>query len=446
MKLNTLRAGATVLALLAAQYHAFAADTPSSSETTLDGIVAVINSNVVLQSDLDKSVNAFRSRASQRGQSIPDNVDFRRQVLAHLVSQEVQLQEAAARGIRVSDSQLNNQMRNIASDNDMSLSEFRRSINEDGGDYRDVRKEVRTEMIVRRLYDRQVLGQITVSDQEIKDYLSAKAKSDNKATEYSLQRILIGLSENAESGEIGNAQKLADSLVEQLRGGADFATLAVQHSTAAEALNGGDIGTMPPSSMPTVYADAVVGQPVGSISDPIRTTNGFHILRIADKAGQKRHVVTQIRLRHIVLQPSAVRDEATTRDELSNLRKRIVLGDDFAELADAHSEDSVTIGQGGEMPWLNPGDMPRAFEERVSQLEIGELSQPFRTPWGWHVVELLEERSEDVTEQLLEVNARDALRARKAREREELWRRRLLAEAYIEYRVDELAPQQASAL
>jgi len=446
MKLNIFRVGAMLLAALVNPSNAFADDSHAGDEMPLDGIVAVINSSIVLQSDLDRSVTEFRSRANQRGQDIPDSTSFRRQVLAHLVSQEVQLQEAAARGIRVSESQLNNQIRDIASDNNMSLSEFRRSISENGNSYRGIRKEVRTEMIIRRLYERQVLGQVNVSEQEIDDYLSAQAKSNTGATQYSLQRILVGLSESAGSDAIENAGQLAASLVEQLRAGADFATLALQHSTAPEALNGGDIGSMLSANMPTAYADAVTGKPVGSISEPIRTSNGFHILRIAGKVGEKRQIITQTRLRHIVLQPSAVRDEATTRDALSNLRKRIVLGDDFAAIANAHSEDNMTIGKGGEMPWLNPGDLPRAFEEQIEQLEIGELSQLFRTPWGWHVAELLEERNEDVTEQLLEIKARDALRARKAREREELWRRRLLAEAYIEYRVDALAPSAANAL
>ena len=229
-------------------------------------------------------------------------------------------------------------------------------------------------------------------------------------------------------------------MVDELRTGADFSAYAIQYSNGSEALNGGSIGSMTLANMPNIYADAAAGQPVGTISDPLRTANGFHIIHITDKSGQKKLVIKQTRVRHILLESSAIRDEETTRDELVNLRRRIILGDDFDTLARAHSEDINSASSGGELPWLDPGRMSRVFDKVIDNLEVGELSEPFRSPFGWHLVEVLERRDQDQTEQRLEANARDAVRNRKAREEEELWLRRLRAEAYIEYRVAELAP------
>ncbi|MEM7292309.1 MAG: peptidylprolyl isomerase [Pseudomonadota bacterium] len=429
-----------IFASLAALLICCGINVASAEEIPLDGIVAVVNNEIILQSDMDKSVKLFSQRARERGQVVPDNLNFRRQVLAYLVAQQVQLQEAEATGIDVSDSDVNNAMRQVAAANNQSLSEFRRSLTNSGGDYRRYRTEVRTEMIMQRLYERQVMDRIRISQQEIEDYLSERERDGEKEVEYSLQRILISLADGASAEQITAARELADTLSKQLNDGADFASLAIEHSTASEALNGGDIGRMTLASMPDIYADAVKGQAVGTVTAPLRTTNGFHILRIAGKSGSERHLVEQSRMRHILLTSTSLRDDEQTREELLTLHRRVQLGDSFARLAEAHSEDPKTASSGGEFPWLNPGEMPSDFEAVVNKLDIGEISEPFQTVFGWHIVEMLERRTEDQTDELLEFNARDTLRRRKAREEEELWRRRLQTEAYIEYRAAELAP------
>lgn len=432
-------ARALFAALLAFSTISLAAD----GEERLDGIIAVVNKSVILQSDLDRSVDIYTERVRQRGQQLPDDLSFRRQVLSFLVETQVRLQEAEAIGIRVDESELNDTMRRIAGNQNKTLSEFRRAITAEGRDYRRVREEVRTELIAQRLLNREVIDRITVSQQEIDDYLADQAKSSEHTVEYSLQRILIAIEEGASPEAIAAAQAKATSLVEELRSGADFSAYAIQYSSGSEALSGGEIGSMSPANMPTIYADAVAGKPVGTVSDPLRTANGFHIIHVADKAGQKRLVVRQYRARHILLKSSAIRDENTTRDELASLRRRISLGDSFDDLARAHSEDPNSASQGGELPWVNPGEMTRSFDQVISSLEVGELSEPFRSPFGWHIVEVLERRDQDQTDERLAARAREAVRNRKAREEEELWIRRLRAEAYIEYRVAELTPDAA---
>jgi len=435
MKLNPVFA---TLLLATASTHAAAA---SETEIRLDGIVAVVSKNVILQSDLETAVDLYAKRASQNGQKLPGGDSFRRQVLAVLVEQQVQLQEAETIGIRVNDDELNDTLRQIARNNNQTLSEFRQAVTAEGRDYREVRKEIRTELIARRLFNRQVLDRVTISQQEIDDYLSRQAKSDQQQTEYTLQRILISLSDGASPEEIEAANGRAGALVAKLRAGGDVSTLAIEHSSAREALEGGYIGTMLPANMPGIYADAVSGKEIGTVSAPLRTANGFHIIRIADKSGQKRHMVTQSKVRHIVLKTSAIRDENATRGKLANLRKQIEAGESFEDLARTHSEDSGSASEGGELDWLNPGDMTRAFDKAIDRLQPGELSAPFRTQFGWHIVQLIERREQDQTDTLLEAQAREAVRGRKASEQEELWRRRLRDEAYIEYRVAELAPK-----
>ncbi len=427
------------LLLVATSAHAVGAT--SETEIHLDGIVAVVSENVILQSDLETAVDLYTKRARESGQKLPDGDSFRRQVLAVLVEQQVQLQEAETIGIRVNDDELNDTLRQIARNNNQTLSEFRQTVTAEGRDYRQVRREIRTELISRRLFNRQVLDRVTISQQEIDDYLSRQAKNNQQQVEYTLQRILVGLNDGASPEEIEAAYEMASSLVAKLRAGEDFSTLAIGHSSASEALTGGYIGTMLPANMPGIYADAVSGKEIGAISPPLRTANGFHIVRVADKVGQKRHMVTQSKVRHIVLKTSAIRDENATRGELANLHKRIELGESFGKLARAHSEDNSSASEGGELDWLNPGDMTPVFDKAIAELQPGDLSTPFRTQFGWHIAQLIDRREQDQTHTLMETQAREAVRGRKAREEEELWRRRLREEAYIEYRVVELAPK-----
>ena len=256
-----------------------------ADEVSLDGIVAVVNKNIILHSDLASAVTTYEQRVIQRGQQLPDDKSFQRQVLSLLIEQQVQLQHARSIGIRVGETELNRALRRIAEDNNQSLSEFRQSLTAEGRDYRQAREEVRTQMVIHRLRNQEVLDRVVVSQQEINDYLAKQAKSGQQQVEYTLQRILIGLPDGASSEEIATSSSQAQALVEQLRDGEDFTTLALQHSSASEALDGGYICTMLLANMPSIYSEAIEGKDVGTISEPLRTANGFHINRIADKAG-----------------------------------------------------------------------------------------------------------------------------------------------------------------
>ena len=437
MRLSTLLAALFIFTISAQLSNA-----AEQAEVRLDGIVAIVNQDVILQSDLDTAVDVYAQRAQQRGQQLPDQTSFRRQVLSLLVERWVKIQEAALIGIRVDENELNDTLRRVAENNGQTLSEFRRALTTEGRDYRQVREEIRTEIITRRLYSRQVLDRINVSQQEVDDYLAEQAKSGQQKAGYTLQRILIGLSDGASTEEIQASGRQALILVDRLQAGEDFDSLAIQYSTASEALDGGLIGTLLPANMPSIYADAVAGQDIGTVSGPLRTTNGFHIIKIIDKSDfkQQKHLVKQFKARHILLEINAVRDELTTFKQLKKLRQRIELGDAFEDIAQAYSEDIHSAANGGELPWLNPGDMPRAFQDAIDGMRFGQLSEPVRTPSGWHIVELIERRKQDQTEVLMVSQAREAIRNRKALEEQESWLWRLREEAYIEYRIAELAP------
>ena len=413
----------------------------AEDEQVIDRIIAVVNRDIILQSDLDRATQQFANRIRQQGQQSPDTETFQRQVLAFLVDTQVRLQHAEDIGIRVGDDELNTAMRQIATQEGLSLSDLRKKVTAEGLDYRQLREDIRSELITKRLYDLEVTGRINVSQQEIDDYLAHEVKFGNQQpVEYTLQRILIPIRENASADQVEANKQKAQRLVDQLRQGADFSTYAIEHSSGSKALEGGAIGTLSLANMPTAYAEAVVGQSAGFISDPLRTSNGFHILYIAAKSDREKVLVQQSKVRHILLRSNAVRDEDQTREALDKLRRRIRLGDPFADIARAYSEDPRTASAGGELPWIIAGEMPPGFDKMVTSLVPGEISKPFRSPIGWHIVELLERRQQDNTEKHQTTQASNAIRERKAREQEEIWMRRLHDDAYIVYRIAKLAP------
>lgn len=400
----------------------------------LDRIAAVVNEDVILASDLRHATAQLAREASQRKQRLPAAGVLRKQVLERLIIEQVQLQAAAQRGIGIDERSLDRTLERIAARNSLSLGDFRLALIDQGYSWSRFRDSIRREMIISRLRSRAVLDRISVSEQEIEDYLAERARGSAEQLEYRLQHLLIGLPQNATPDDIDDARARAEQLRLQLDAGVDFALLAASHSDGQRALEGGDLGWRPLSKLPALFAKALHGGAEGDLAGPLRSANGFHLLRVDGVRGEERHIVRQSRARHILLKPDAIRDAEATRGELQLLRDRIAAGGDFAELARAHSEDPASAVDGGDLGWFGPGVMVPAFQEVVDSLRRGELSQPFRSSFGWHVVELLDRRDSDETEEVLQSEARQAVRERKAEEEVELWLRQLRSEAFVELR------------
>ena len=361
---------------------------------------------------------------------------LKKQVLEHLIVERLQLQLAQRQGIRIDDLTLNETMRNIAGRNGVNLEQFRDRLVAEGIDYINFREQVRTELIIDSLRKRMVDRKVQVTDQEVIDLISSQRGGDDSEVEYRLNHILIAVPEAASADEIKAAGAKAESIRERALKGEDFGQLAISESDGQKALEGGDLGWRKPNQMPSIFAHSVPSMKVGDISEIIRSPSGFHIIYLADRRGHGQKLVNQTRVRHILIKTSALIDDEQARLRLKELKQRIKLGEDFSVLAKAHSEDTGSAIEGGDLGWTSPGNMVPEFEEVMNSLQVGRISEPFKSTYGWHIVEVMERRNYDNTEEALRAQARDIILRRKVEEETELWLRRLRDESYVEYRLE----------
>lgn len=405
--------------------------------TPLDSIVAVVNDDVIVESELANRLRTIRARLREAGTPLPAATVLERQVLERLILDRLQLQLADRLGVRVEDENLNRALREMAERNGLGLGQFRDVLEKDGFDFAAFREEIRQQMLITQVQQRQVDARIRVSEREIDNQLATEAKQGNAETAYHLAHILIAIPEAASAEEIAAARAEADEVVKSIGQGASFASAAVAHSAGQQALQGGDLGWRREPELPTIFSGVVPQMAVGDIRGPMQSPSGFHIIELLDKRGEERHIVQQSRARHILIQTKEGTNDAEAQNRLAQLRERIEAGDAFAELARAHSEDPASAAKGGELGWVNPGDMVLEFREAMARLKPGELSQPFRTQFGWHVVQVLERRNYDDTEELRRLSAKEEIRERKAEEELQSWLRQLRDEAYVELRLEQ---------
>ena len=425
-----------LILLMALCAQAYAASPGSFDDfLELDSIVAVVNDDVIVRSKLNSNVNQLLARLRQNGTRVPPLRVLERQVLDHLISQELQLQAAKRAGITVDDQTLAGAVGSIARRNNLSISELRDALEADGMSFSGFREEMRDEIIIGRLRTQEVHNRISVTNQELNNYMASGTGLNPQRTEFHVLHILIATPEAASPEEIQRAREKAKTLVEELRGGADFRRTAIIESNGREALQGGDLGWLKTEELPSLIANRVATMQRGEISDPIRTSGGYHIIKLEDYKGSGQHMITQTHARHILVTPNELVSEDDARTRLTQLRERIVQGDDFAALARSHSDDKASALKGGDLGWVSPGDLVPQFEEQMDRLGPGELSPPFETQFGWHIVQLLERRDHDGTEEVLKNEARETIRRRKAQEATDLWLRRLRDEAYVELRL-----------
>lgn len=409
---------------------------PVSAGIALDRIVAVVNDDVIMQSELDDRLRTVKNQLSEQGTPLPPGPILERQVLDRLILTKLQVQEAQHSGIRVDDETLNRTISNIAAQNQLSLEKFREVLESDGYSYEKFREDIRSEILVSRLQQRQVDNRVTVTEREIENYLATQEHQGEDEAEYLLRHILIALPETPSSSDIEATTKLAEKVLVDLRAGADFASMAATYSKGPQALEGGNLGWRKASQVPTLFADVVAHMQKGGVSDLIRNAGGFHIVKLEEVRDSEKHVITQTHVRHILIKS----DELTTEDDaqarLEQVRLRIVGGADFAELARGNSNDTVSAAEGGDLGWMSPGDLVGDFEEVMNSLAPGEISQPFHTDYGWHIAQVLDRRQHDNSQELKRSQAREAIRRRKLDEARENWLREMRDEAYVEYRLE----------
>ncbi len=342
----------------------------------LNRIVAVVNDGVILESQLDRRTRQIRQQLQAREARMPDDSVLRKQVLERLIVEEIQLQLAASGSIRIDDELVNANLRKIADANKMDLSSFRKVLEQEGFSFSDFREEIRNELTMQQLRAQQVDSRIQVSEQEIDNLLTGN-EAAGEQRELLLSHILIAVPEAASTAQLQAARTQAEALVAELRGGADFSERAIALSAGQTALEGGSLGWRQAGQLPSQFAETALAMNKGDISDPIQSPSGFHIVRLDDVRGEERHVIIQTHARHILLRPDELLSEAEVRSRLLQLKQRIEGGDDFQELARAHSKDPVSAARGGDLGWSNPGEMVPAFEQVLNRLKPGAVSEPF---------------------------------------------------------------------
>ena len=400
----------------------------------IDRIVAVVNDGVILESELAAQTRFVRERMQRGDRQLPPDDVLRERVLEQLVLERIQLQRAERAGITVDDAAVNNALENMAERNGTDVAGLRQRLAGEGIEFEQLREDVRRQLIVSRLRQRQVASRVQISEREVQEAIDRVDRASDQRTEYRLQHILLSVPSDAPDDEIEATRERAQQLAESLRGGRDFAQAATRVSDGPEALGGGDLGWRSGTSLPELFLDAIRDRSPGSVTDPLRSRNGFHILKLADRRGGLDRTVTQIRARQILL--SAGDGAEDPRERLASLRSRIRSGADFAELARAHSDDEPSARKGGDLGWIGPGEMPRAFMQVAEGLEPGTLSEPFRTPLGWHLVEVLDRRERQDAEQYRRARARRALYQRQLEQEVQRWHQRLRDEAYVELRTN----------
>lgn len=401
----------------------------------LDAVVAVVNEEVVVRSELDAEVNRILGELAQRGTKPPARDVLERQVLDHLILQRLQLQLAEQTGLRVDDEQVTAAIEDIAARNRMTLSQLRQAIVTEGMDFSEFREQVRREMLITQLRQKEVISRIHVSDTEVDNLLASDGPAAGREGRVRLGHILIAFPDGRSGDAAARARRRAEEVLRRLERGEDFASLAVEYSQGQNALEGGDLGWRRLSELPVLFADAVAGLEPGGVSPIIESANGFHILRVLESEGEGRHVVEQTRARHILIKTDRSRGDEEAEARMRVLIERIRNGEDFGELARAHSDDAASAINGGDLGWVDPGDFDPQFAEAMERLEEGEMSDVVRTRFGLHLIEVLERRRRDDTEAHRRARARDVLRARKAEEQVQSWLQRMRDESYVELRL-----------
>lgn len=416
-----------------------AAPLSQAGESSADRIVAVVEDGVILESELNARIASIVRNLRESNTPEPPEFVLRRQVLDRLVLEKLQIQMAERGGIRVDEETLRQAVQQIAARNKMSLEEFRQALEEEGVGYARFSEQIRGEILISRLRAAQINSRIKISEREIDNFLATEnlPSGGGQNTEFRLGHILIATPPGASSDQVRKAGDKAERLVEELKRGADFRQTAISESNDSYALNGGDLGWRSAAALPSLFADLVPGMKEGEVAGPVRSSSGFHIIKLLESKGGAQSATTKTHVRHILLKTSEVLNDADARQRLLALRQRIESGEDFSLLARAHSDDKGSAIKGGDLGFVERGALVPAFEEAMDKLKDGEIGEPVQTQFGWHLIQVLGRERKDDAQDMKRAQAREALFRRKAEEETELWLRQMRDEAYVEIRLDE---------
>lgn len=412
-----------IAALLAASClvnHAYSATEP------LDRIIAIVDDDVVLASEFKQRLEQVQSNLQKAGREVPAE-QLQRDLLDQLIVESIQIQMAARAGVRIDDAQLNQAMARVAAQNGLSLEQFRDALESEGRSYVATREQIRKEMMLQRVQQGNVNQRIQISDREINNFLESEEGKALTAPQYHLIHALVPIEPDASTDAIAQARQTADALYQKIQQGGDFEQLAAANVN----IQGGDLGWRRANELPNLFASIAPTLSPGQTAAPVESASGFHLVKLLEKRGDGE-LIAQTHARHILLKPSAIRDDNATEAQLKKLRQKILDGADFSALAKQYSEDIGSAQEGGDLGWTNPGQLVPSFEKAMSDTAMGDISRPFRSEYGWHIVQVLERREKDVTDELRRNIARNYIHKRKFDDELQAWLQKIRDEAYVD--------------
>jgi len=424
----------TAAILLSSVSHAQTRDIGVHGEM-LDRIAAIVNEGLVLKSELDAQMDSVTKRLQEQKVELPSQSVLKQQVLDRLIVQEIEAQHAKRVGLTVSDEQLNGALQEIASRNKIPFDQMPTALAAQGVDYKQYRESMRKELTLNTLRQRDVISHINVSPHELEQFL-ARQQSSAANDEFNVSHILLSLPEAATPQQLEEITHKAQDLAARASKGEDFGQLAIANSNSQTALDGGQLGWRKGTQLPQFILDLVTQMKPGAVSVPVRTPSGFHIVKLNERrSGEAQVIINQIHARHILMKTNELDDDETVRQKLSKLRDRILKGEDFGGLASTNSADPGSAPDGGDLGWSGPGTFVPEFDKAIADLKTNEISEPFKSRYGWHIVQMLGTRTYDSTDDMRRQRAFAAIRESKADEETELWLRRLRDEAFVEVKM-----------
>jgi len=402
----------------------------------IDRVIAVVDSGVIMESELNQRVQDIIGRLRSEGTELPPKELLEEQVLERLIIEEIQLQIGDSAGVKISDAELNRALSMLASQNSMNLEQFKESLDANNSSYSKLRDSVRKELIIQRVQRGKVGANIEISEQEIENFLNSEEGRSKLAEQYNVQQILLSLNSEAPESKVNSTKEKGADIIRRYNEGESFEKLAATYSSDQNALEGGSLGWRKATELPTLFSDVVTKMKVGEASELIRSGAGFHIIRLAEKRGDVVKFEDQTLVRHILVQPSEIRSEKQTKDLMNEIFQKLVDGEDFKQLARQHSEDPGSKMEGGELGWSAPDTFDPAFEGVMNSADIGEVSTPFQSSFGWHILEVLDRRNEDISDDVRKNRAYSIIFNRKFEQELQRTLIELRSESYVDIKLN----------
>lgn len=403
----------------------------------LDRIVAIVNQGVITEQELESRIISISSQLRKQGTELPPENVLRRQILERLISDSLQVQLATQTGIKVDENQVNRAVERIADQNQMTITEFAEALARDGISFNKFKSDLRNEITIARLRERDVENKITVTETEIDNLLTTQASSGDSQEEYEIAHILIRTPEESASADIKKAKAKADNALAALKAGTQFSKVSASYSDAPNALEGGSLGWKPASQIPSLFLEALKALSTGQFTQILRSPNGFHILKLVNKRGNNTPlVIEQTHARHILIKLTEIMSDKDAKHKIDGIKERLDNNESFEGLARQYSDDT-SGSSGGDLGWLNPGDTVPPFEKTMNELKVNQISAPVKSQFGWHIIQVVERRTQDMSKEAKRLKARQEIRARKSDEAYQDWIREMRDRAFVEYKLED---------